>query len=154
MYPFSNKQWTKRSKLIANMISPCSRVIDFGAGEENLKKFLKDCEYYPVDIYPCTENTIVMDLNGPVDTFLPKVDFLVAQGLLEYLNDPLKFLKAIKPLGDTLITTYRFEFGRPGMERKNSFERAEVYKLFEEAGWKGVMREKMTPNHYIFFCKK
>lgn len=154
MYQFEGKQWNARTRRIAQAIKRGSSVLDLGAGEQNLKRFLKRCEYFPVDLYPCTPETIVMDLNNIDVTKLPHVDYLIAQGLLEYLDDPEDFLKQIGHLGDNLVTTYRFEFGSPGMERKNNFPRDQVHSMLKRAGWARVLQKDYTPQHAIFYCRK
>jgi hypothetical protein len=154
MYQFKGKQWNARARRIAQAIKRGSSVLDLGAGEHNLKRFLKKCEYYPVDIYEHTPETIVMDLNKIDVRKLPHVDYIVAQGLLEYLDDPQDLLTQVGHLGDKLITTYRFEFGEPGMERKNSFSRHDMHLTLRAAGWSQIMQKDYTPQHSIFYCRK
>jgi hypothetical protein len=155
IYPFDNVLWDSRTKKIAKIIPENSSVIDLGAGKQNLKKFLiTPSRYVPIDKFELSPDTIVADFNLDQYPDVEPADFMVAQGIIEYLDEPEKFLQRIRKYGDRLVITYREQFGSPGMERKNSFTFTELIDMLEGAGWKVARSIEFTSRHAIFECTK
>ena len=153
IYPFEKIKWSTRTKKIAKHIPDDSIVIDLGAGKENLLNFIKPSNYYPVDKYRCTENTMVANFDlGQYPAIFVR-GFVVVQGLIEYLENYKVFLHTIHQYGDDLIISYRTEVGQPGDQRHNSFSFAEFGTILGECGWKIVDVEKFSDKQFIFICK-
>ncbi len=157
-YPWGNKEWTSRSKKIAEFVPEGASVIDLGGGFENLKKHLSAGSYISVDKAKWTPQTIVADFNKIEFPELEKRDCVVCQGILEYIKDPMIFLRKIQKYGDRLILTYRV--GHIGVKgRLNDFEQEEVIELLVEAGWKIMQQKEVRENgnfvnERVYFCKK
>lgn len=80
--------WNERTAILGDFILPNAKIIEFGAGNMFLKKYLKDYfSYTPSDIIQRFEETIVCDLNKPIEFDLSKYDTVVFSGVLEYVYD-------------------------------------------------------------------
>ena len=56
--------WEPRTKQVAALVPNNSRVIEFGAGNRNLERYLDpSCTYVPSDLVDRGPGTIVCDLN-------------------------------------------------------------------------------------------
>ena len=82
--------WDERTKMLAGLVSPGTRVIEFGAGRRQLETFLPpDCSYIPSDLVDRGPGTLVCDLNHrplpSLSTLAPEV--AVFGGVLEYIRD-------------------------------------------------------------------
>ena len=82
--------WEPRTALLAAMLPSGSRVLEFGAGNGQLARYLdSSCTYTPSDLVDRGPGTLVCDLNArplpqlPAGTF----DVAVMLGVLEYLRD-------------------------------------------------------------------
>ncbi|WP_418510302.1 hypothetical protein [Corallibacter sp.] len=89
--------WNERSALLASYITANTHVIEFGAGSMYLKTILHDVKSYtPSDIVKRDENTIVCDLNKPIDFDLTAYDVAVFSGVLEYVYDIESVVKTLR----------------------------------------------------------
>jgi hypothetical protein len=82
--------WEERTRVIASLVPPGSRVIEFGAGRRQLEKHLSaGCSYIPSDLVDRGPGTIVCDLNKrplpDLGDIRPSV--AVFGGVLEYILD-------------------------------------------------------------------
>ncbi|HWM19844.1 MAG TPA: hypothetical protein VNO51_09165 [Ilumatobacteraceae bacterium] len=80
--------WGSRAELIAGLIPPGSRVLEFGAGQCRLRSFLDPrCVYTPADLVDRGPGTFVVDLNRRPLPLLTEHDpeVVVFAGVLEYL---------------------------------------------------------------------
>ena len=153
-----NRNWENRTQILAKYFAKNCSYIDFGAGTETVKKYLPSPkEYIPVDGYPVTKNTRVHNLNYDVPILDKKCDYIICQGLVEYLKDVPKFLKEIKPNADRLVITF-YEGTKEKMNGWRSFYTFEQFEnLLEEAGWKIRFRESLLhikTNEKIYYCTK
>jgi glycosyltransferase involved in cell wall biosynthesis len=83
-------EWTARTRRIAQLIPPGTRIIEFGAGRRQLELFLDpSCRYFPSDFLSRGPGTLICDLNRRPLPDLQKLqlDIAVFAGVLEYLND-------------------------------------------------------------------
>jgi hypothetical protein len=101
--------WEKRMDQISKIIPEGTMVLDLGGGFCHLQERLKNCYYLSIDIKPWTDLTVVADLNEDEypELEVSKFNYLVAQGIIEYIKDPADFLEKIKKYGDILLLTYR-----------------------------------------------
>lgn len=82
------KDWNERTKLLASMVEPGAGVIEFGAGNMALIKYLPTgCQYTPSDIVQRNPKFLKCDLNEPISFDLSGFDTAVLSGVLEYVYD-------------------------------------------------------------------
>lgn len=82
------EDWDERTRLIADLIPDSTSIIEFGAGNMSLRKFIgPGCHYTPSDLVKRCEETVVYDLNADALPSHEKYDFAVFSGVLEYVND-------------------------------------------------------------------
>jgi hypothetical protein len=100
--------WDERNKLIAQLIPSGSAVLDLGSGACTLRTHLKTgCQYQASDLAPFSADVLPCDFNRGIYPSLPRrFDYIVCSGLLEYLRDPLTFLKTVRSFGDCLLLSY------------------------------------------------
>jgi hypothetical protein len=82
--------WDERTRLIAAMIPPGTRVIEFGCGRRVLERHLpRGCTYVPSDIVQRGPDTVLCDLNASPLPDLRHLHLQVAvfSGVLEYVED-------------------------------------------------------------------
>ncbi len=80
--------WSSRSVLMAGLVPPGSRVLEFGAGRRRLEAALDpSCSYVPSDIVDRGPGTLVADLNArPLPSLAAiRPDVALFAGVLEYL---------------------------------------------------------------------
>lgn len=123
--------WEARAKFISKFIRSTDRVVDFGAGNRKLSRFIAStCEYIPVDCVDDLPGTYVVDYN--IETRFPDQEFDVAvcAGFLEYLDDLPGFFRALseRAPGKTIIFTYLFsdESKRQDMKLHNSYPNSDA----------------------------
>ena len=102
--------WDERTRLIATMIPPGTRVIEFGCGRRVLERHLpRGCMYVPSDIVERGPDTIVCDLNASRLPDLRHLQLQVAvfSGVLEYVADVGVVARWLAGLGiQTCIASY------------------------------------------------
>lgn len=103
--------WEARSRIIAKLIRATDTVLDIGAGNQKLARFIPpSCRYIPVDCVADLPGTFVVDFNK--EFRLPNADFnvVVCAGFLEYLDDVPAFFRelASHAPGRQIIFTYMF----------------------------------------------
>ncbi|TBW25657.1 methyltransferase domain-containing protein [Gramella sp. KN1008] len=91
-----NEDWKERSKILAKMVRPEAKVIEFGAGNMHLKDYLPaNCDYTPSDIYVRDSNVIYCDLNEEEIIDLKPYDTAIFSGVLEYVYDLDRLFKEL-----------------------------------------------------------
>ena len=109
--------WLERSVYISQFIPAGASVLDFGAGEQDLRGLLmpdglespssRVSRYVPVDMVKTTPDTRLCDFNaGKWPQIREKFDVVVVAGVLEYANDPAKVLRRLKGYGATILLSY------------------------------------------------
>jgi len=71
--------WDERTRLLAKLISPECRVLEFGAGRRELRHCLPfGCVYIPSDLVSRSSDRVVLDLNARPLPELEEVDVVVS----------------------------------------------------------------------------
>ena len=135
--------WASRSTIIASLIPSNSSVLDLGAGSQTLKRYLHDCNYQPCNLFQTTPDTMVCNFNKNI---YPKIhnefDFVVCNGLLEYIRKPKVFLKNIMPMGRKYIISYAIKLPKYSLKWRlsmgwfNHYTETELENLFVSLGYK------------------
>lgn len=100
------ESWDERTETLASLVKPNSKVLEFGAGRLVLKQYLpENCEYLHSDLVKRAEDTIVIDLNKTLPE-IPKVDFIVFSGVLEYVNDIERLLVHLSKKTNHIVFSY------------------------------------------------
>ena len=96
---------SKRKKIYENFLNrSCKNVLEVGCGPGVFHKswINLDVNWTGVDINPYWEefgkSNGVPILNTPIDTITEKYDVVMAHQVIEHIEDPLQFMKAIKKL--------------------------------------------------------
>src|SRR5262245_3702226 len=73
--------WSQRLTVVASLIAPNSRVLEFGAGRQILRALLPStCTYVPSDLVSRSEDTFICDLNAASLPKFPEHDTAVFSG--------------------------------------------------------------------------
>jgi hypothetical protein len=112
--------WNERTKLMARGILSGSRVVDVGAGAQALRSVLPPgCDYVPVDVVQRTPDTIACDLNREEPPML-SADYLVASGVIEYINDAASLIKWMASVAPKIVLSYEAADGESRSYRRNA----------------------------------
>jgi hypothetical protein len=101
--------WDERTRLLAELVPPGSRVIEFGAGRRQLERYLDpSCTYIPSDLVDRGPGTIVCDLNRRPFPDLSSVrpDLAVFSGVLEYIADTDGLIAWLAPRISRCVGSY------------------------------------------------
>lgn len=132
--------WEARTKKAAALVPKHSRVIEFGAGNRVLERYLDpSCTYVASDLVERGPGTIVCDLNQrPLpDLGINVYDVAVLLGVLEYLRDVPSVLDWLAKHVQVCILGYACAKGHENSLRA----RLEVVKRIT-AGWMNNYSEK------------
>ncbi len=89
--------WNTRTAILAQYIPTGASIIEFGAGVMHLKNVVQDyVKYTPSDIVKRYEETVVCDLNQPIDLDLSIYSVAVFSGVLEYVYDINKVFQQLE----------------------------------------------------------
>jgi hypothetical protein len=141
--------WETRTALIAELILPDSKVLEFGCGRMKLVKYLPlGCTYIPSDIISRGPGTLVCDLNARHLPTFPTVDVIVFSGVLEYINDVPRLISRLKNSCSTIIASYALATNRGVfdiMQRRNvgwvnSYNEEDLIQIFQRNGFSSVKR--------------
>lgn len=162
--------WDERTQRIALLLPTDSRIVEFGAGRQQLKRFLPPgSSYTPSDLVDRGPGTIVCDLNQRP---LPALSHLAPQvavfgGVLEYIRDVPSLLQWIAgegietciasfdPLPQKLgpIRRYREVARRTYFGYMNLLTEPELLHSFEAAGFRCTLRQSWTSQVLFRFQK-
>ncbi len=82
------EDWNQRTNMLASMVNPGAKVIEFGAGNKVLKDLLPEgCVYTGSDLVPRDPEFLQCDLNETISIDLSVFDTAVFSGVLEYVYD-------------------------------------------------------------------
>lgn len=115
-----DRSWDERSALMARSIQAGSRVADVGAGAQSLRSALPpNCTYIPVDIVQRSLDTVVCDFNReePPELF---ADYVIASGLLEYINNVSQIIKWMASTAPNVVLSYESADGQTSDYRRKS----------------------------------
>jgi len=137
-----SKDWDSRTIKMAKLISPNSKVIEFGAGRKVLKNHLpENCSYTPSDIVDRGIETVVCDLNQKKLPIFKDYDYAVFSGVLEYVNDVPRLIRHLSNNIDTFIISYAILKNDLVLKRGihgwvNNFKEKELITIFNNTGYK------------------
>lgn len=101
------EDWNERTILLATMINPGAKVIEFGAGNMAIKQALPSyCSYTASDIVKRDKQTLVCDLNDKIPFDLSKYDTAIFSGVLEYVFDIDKVFKQFPESLKNVVLSY------------------------------------------------
>lgn len=99
--------WDERTALMAQMVPPKSRVLEFGSGREQLEKFLPEgCFYQPSDLVARSPRTLVCNLNQGFPAIGERYDVIIFSGVIEYIHDLDRLFAAVRAHADSCIVSY------------------------------------------------
>jgi hypothetical protein len=110
------KWWDSRTQKLAGFIPARSRVVEFGAGRGQLRRYLPSgCTYVPSDLTARLPGTIVCDLN---DRPLPDLrhlgaDVAVFSGVLEYVVDLSTVATWLSQQTSAIVASYDYVKSAP-----------------------------------------
>ena len=152
---YFNPEWESRVALMARHIPKGYSVMDMGCGTMTLKKYLNGNKYIPVDYKARDEETVVCDFNK--QEFPPFcTDVIFISGCLEYIDDPLWFLKQCSFATNRLIlsycTTEEFPVLKERLKKnwKNQLSKNDIITFADEFGF-SLESEEMTENRNSLF---
>jgi hypothetical protein len=131
-------KWENRAKIISHFIRHTDSVLDLGAGDRKLKKYIPEsCNYIPVDCTGALPGTYIVDFNK--EFHLPKQDFnvIVSAGFVEYLSDLDAFLMKLSTecSGIYFLFTYSYSKNRTvkALKKKKCYNKLNAIRDSEEA---------------------
>ena len=151
--------WDARNRLIAEFIPMNSSVLDFSAGAQLLKSYLKlGCAYQACDVVTNLPDVIYCDFNAKAYPKLPRVyDVVVCSGILEYMRSPLSFLSEIRSYGGRrIILSYNpliedtSKVHRLAVGWVNHFTEDELADLFTDAKLKATIIHRRRLGEIIY----
>ncbi|OBA89881.1 hypothetical protein A5662_23600 [Mycobacteriaceae bacterium 1482268.1] len=161
--------WEPRTKKAAELIPMHSRVIEFGAGNRVLERYLDpSCTYVASDLVERGPGTIVCDLNErPLpDLGVDVYDVAVFIGVLEYLRDVPAVLDWLAGSVPVCLLSYSYAETNPNLFRAmldrvkriiagwmNSYSEEELRSLFRERGYVCVRSESWKSQHLMVFSQ-
>jgi 2-polyprenyl-3-methyl-5-hydroxy-6-metoxy-1,4-benzoquinol methylase len=154
-YYWKGKEWSNRLRLIADIIPENASVIDIGGGECNLfEKLNNPRQYVSLDKVVLNDRTIMVDFNTDDFPNLGKFQFIVCQGIIEYIVDPVVFFDNVKKYGKIMIATYR-ESKKLQPFRYNYFIIEEIKEIISRE-WTIVFSKDVKGAHKekLFYCVK
>lgn len=102
-----DESWNERTYIMASMVSPNSRVIEFGAGNMKLRdKIPHDCSYQASDIIARFPGVIECDLNEKISLDLKQYNTAVFSGVLEYVYNIENVVAQLSPYVENIILSY------------------------------------------------
>ena len=162
--------WEPRTKRVAALVPKNSRVIEFGAGNRILERYLDpSCTYVPSDIVDRGPGTIVCDLNRRP---LPHLganayDVAVLIGVLEYLRDVPSALDWLTKYVTVCVLACApakangysprailETVGRLRHGWMNNYREEELRSLFRERGFELVQEEDWEEQRLFVFSRR
>lgn len=160
-WPFEDKFiWQERALIIAKLIPREASILDLGGGWGYLHELLPNNRYQSLDQEPWTNLTTKADFNKSEFPNVGVFDIIVCAGILEYIDELEKFLKAIQKYGKSLIISYQGAEEIAG-SRKNLMAFKKFDSLLQATGWPKVSERITSPEFMkydnetekIFYCK-
>ncbi len=164
-------EWDDRTRRLAALVAPNSRVLELGAGRRRLERYLPPgCTYVPCDIVDRGPDTIVFDLNNEPRPDLREVaaDVVVIGGTLEYVHDLPSVVDWLgRSVAPRCICTYvtahtgRWSLGRVWesfLRASNGWMNAateeELLEVFARAGYRCVHLESWGVQRIFVFDQR
>jgi hypothetical protein len=114
--------WDERNRFIGAMIPEGASVIDVGAGNMTIRNFIpSSCVYQPVDCVKGCSDTLIADFNnGIIPELGRQYDYAICSGVLEYMQDPGRFLAVVSGWADTILLSYAVTNYKPDAAQRRS----------------------------------
>ena len=148
--------WNERTQIIADLIAPGSRVLEFGAGRRHLETLLDArSTYFASDLVERGHDTLVADLNKrPLPSLeAQRPDVVVFAGVLEYVTRLPDLAAWLGREVSTCIASYECATSSPRSVQRlaevvrrwrtgwfNTYSEEELVTLFRAAGFRCVER--------------
>lgn len=136
-----NDPWSARAAEAARMLAGQPSVADLGCGTMTLERFLEPgTDYRPVDVVVRDGRTTVCDFNAAPLPYV-EADAAACLGLVEYLYDPVAFLRRLATFYPTAVISYSVADGTSRVEARranawvNDMTRAQIERLFIKLGF-------------------
>jgi O-methyltransferase len=131
----SQPGWEARAQVISHFVRPTDVVLDLGAGDQKLRKYLPArSRYIAVDCVDERPGTFVVDFNA--EFRLPDCDFnvIVSAGFLEYISDLPQFMDRLAAAcpGRMFIFTYHYTPAHP--KKHHSLHKLNALRDAQECG--------------------
>jgi len=102
---YFNRSWSERIRLLAKHVNAGTSVLDLGCGLMELKQYLKQCAYYPVDNIKRSDEVILADFNNyEFPEIYANISF--CSGIFEYVKDYNWFVEMIAKYTTKCIISY------------------------------------------------
>lgn len=154
-------RWDSRTAMMARLVPPGSKVLEFGAGRLTLKDHLpRGCTYTASDLFPREGIALVCDLNAHPFPKVPSHDVVFLAGVLAYVWDLPALVRFLSGIAGTVIASYPGTDLTPGtLARRangwvNDLSFAELEKIFEEHGYAREGCERWERQHVYKFTKR
>jgi hypothetical protein len=152
--------WQSRNNVIAEYIPTGVSVLDIGCGNQDMKHLIgTSCSYTGLDcVKHNLSDVIVLDFNAvdASDVVLNKrYDYAICSGVLEYINDPLAFIKFVSANAENIILSYILAETRLTIRECaadgwiSNLNRVQLQKLLTDNGLKTTHETKYR-SHSIF----
>lgn len=141
--------WSNRDRFVVPFLIPNSTIIDYGCGYKDILNYYSPKEYLGIDLNPTAD--VVADLN----TYIPvhfNYDYGLILGVLEYLEEPFKFIDKVKDTANTFIIL-NFIRDKKKSVWKQTFTLDQVTAEYENI-FDQVLNYKIRNKYDIFVCTK
>ncbi len=142
-------------------------LLDLGAGIMSLKKIVSQqfhefkvnvtLNYYPVDAFRRSNETIVCDFNEheyPLKEVVQhNINILVCQGCFEYVYDKILFLKFLKATKKPVVLTYALGDSRTHIWVSPVKSVSEFNTLFQRTNLTVARQVKINSRNYLFLLR-
>lgn len=150
-YPWQT-HFRSRNAVVAKVIPDGASILDLGGGFGGITRFTKPETYVSLDLELYTNLTVKANFNKGIFPEVGRFQFLICQGILEYLDQPAEFLKKIKKYGDIMLLTYRK--GQADSKQKNNMDFPWVRMMLTDCGWEIVFERPIANAQRFFYCRK
>ncbi len=131
--------WNERNMAIGKIVDENSSIIEFGAGNETMRKFIPEsCRYVGSDIYKRFPTTIVCDLNTPFLPDLSSYDTIIMSGVLEYIHvkNIENLIEHARGFINKFICSYNHATSRAKNGWVNDLSKNDLICMFAKYGYK------------------
>lgn len=161
------RSWVPRTRRAAELVPDSSHVIEFGAGERELERYLdRSCSYVPSDIVDRGPGTVICDLNERPLPVLGEGTYTTAVllGVLEYLSDVPEVLDWLTKHVQYLVVSYVCveinQYSLRGLHQTlhrlragwmNNYSEERLRFMFQERGFEQISVESCIGNRLFVF---
>jgi hypothetical protein len=148
-------EWDDRAHVAASWVDPDSAVLDLGCGRMSLETLLPTgCRYVPADLFARDARTKVCNVETDALPSITGLHFVVALGLIEYLNEPSRLYRKVRALGARFINSYHPLVPQPPINRSemgwmNALTMSEWLQLAKDAGFQVEKLHALSATQYL-----